>query len=425
MPEPDMNRQFKILAQCKSELLKASSEEKARIYVRMGDAYNALKKGNKARICYQEAYEAGNLDPDFILKYAQQLADAGKAADAIAVMRKAIDSAEDPVVRTRLMIKSGLVTRLVGNFDDGIEMGQKALELVTGLKVDPKERKALEAEANTVIAQNLWRKGRFERAGRYLENALEIYNELEDDKGTANAYNLLGIINSLSGNQRKALDYYTRSIEARDLARCYINMGIVKHILGEFKDSEEDYKTALKKGRKEGYKIAIHLAQLNLAELYIDKGNLPKAKTFMELSLQGYKEMSENPRIALVYDARSRIFLLEGDIDMASKDAETALSLANRYGIKDIQARMFHTLGKIEMEKKTLEKARAYLERAVDLMKEIKLVRYIGKALTDLAVVNRELGHKDKAKEVADEARKVLEAQEAKFFLKRLKELGF
>lgn len=425
MPKKDGVDPFTQLGECKRDLVKASADEKADIYVRMGDAYIELKKVNKALICYQEALDAGKEDIDFIQKYAQYLSDSGKSTEAIDLIQIILDRTEEPLSKAKLHARGSVISRLIGNFDNGVDMGKKALKILNKLDGEKPEVKTIRAEANTSIALNLWRRGKIEEADRYLETALEIYKEIDDKKGLSDIYNHLGIVNSLMGRQQKALDCYEKSKEIMDKARCYINIGIVKQLLGEFDEAEDNFKMALKKGRDESYKIAVHLAQLNLADLNIDEGNVPMAKTWIDLAYRGYKEMKGNPRISIVMETMARILLLKGEIDEANKVADEALLVAKTHNIEDAMARTYHTFGLIYKEKNDLERSKECLDMAIKLMKEINLIRYIGRCYITLAEVNRELGLEDETKTAAENAREVLEMQDAKFLLGRLEKLGF
>lgn len=424
MADPEDIDHYGIISECKTALMKASSREKAAIYVKMGDTYRSMNKGNKALVCYQEAFDTGELDPEFILKYAQQLADSGSTQDAVVLMDEAIQRTEDLFHKARMFTKHSMISRLTGEYEKGIEMGKRALELASGFDDKKADVKSLKAEANTVIALNLWRQGRFGEAKPYLETALGLYLETGEKKGIADVYNHLGIVNSLMGDQERALECYDRSREAMDKARCYINIGIVKQIMGQFDEAEKNLRVALQKGRAEGYKIAIHLAQLNLAEIDIDKENPTKAKVWVDLANQGYNDMDENPRVALVMNAKAKISLLLGDIDEAMRIADKALWTAETYKLLDAKARILHTLGVIAQAKQKYNKAQELLEASHKLMKKINLVRYLGRVCIDLALLYKELGQEEEARSVAKEGRKVLEGQKARFLLEHMDRLG-
>jgi tetratricopeptide (TPR) repeat protein len=415
---------FEVLEECKEALRKATGKEKGEIYERMGDAYKRLNKGNKALICYQEAHDAGNDGTDFIQKYAQELADAGNGEEAVELIRTTIKRTKDPLTKARLYAKSGLVSRHIGNYDLGVTNGKRALEMVSDL--DPKDHvvMSIKAEANTVIGLNLWRLGRIDEAAKHLKVALDLHEGIEDRKGMADVLNHLGIMTSLSGDQEKALEYYERSRKVMDKARCYINIGIVKQFTGKYHDAENNYKMALTKGRSEGYKIAINLAQLNLADLYIDMGNASKARTWIDLTLKGYEDMDQDPRVAIVYETMARVLIMEKDLVKARAMANKALEISRSNRARAVEARTLHTVGLIESAEGDHESAKATIEKALAIMKEIKLVRYIGRCLMDLAAVYREMGLEEQARTTAAEARRTLEEMGSLAYLRKLDDLG-
>jgi tetratricopeptide (TPR) repeat protein len=425
MPEQGEQLPLRAIEEGKAALAKARGKDKGPFYVKMADAYKALKQSNKALVCYQEAYETGYLEPAYIERFATDLADSGKGEQALVMLKRVIDGTQDPLALARLYTKAGTVSRLIDRYDSGIKMAKKALEVTSKLPGESPEVKRVKAEAQTAIGLILWRTGDYSEAQKVFEKALEEYSALDDKKGMADVYNHLGIMFSVCGEQKKALDHFERSRKILDKARIYINVGLVKVHMGDFKGAEEDLRTAIKKGHEEGYKFSVHLAQMDLAELFIDQENKAKARTWIDLAYKGFSEMDQDPRRAMVFETTARVQLLEGDIKGARKNLEKAYEIARASKAKELESWCHYVDGLILIAEGDLAKAKQELEGTLDMLKKINLVRLMGRVYMVLADVNRKLGKDAEAKTAAAEARKYLEKLGSKHLLTRMKEQGF
>ena len=413
-------RHLDVIEECKAALAKTSGKEKGPVYLKMGDAYKALKQNNKALPCYQEAYDAGQTDPEFIERFAGDLADAGKGEEALEMLQKAIALAKDELQLARLYTKAATVSRLIERYEPGLKMAKTALDAVGRLEGESPEVRKVEAEAQTAIGLILWRTGDFIKAQQVFEKALEIYTALNDQKGLADVYNHIGIMYSIGGEPAKALDFFERSRQILDKARIYINRGIVRVHAGDFKGAEEDLRTAIKKGHEEGYKFSVCLAQMDMAEMYLDMDNTVKARTWIDLAYKGFLEMDQDPRIAMALETMARVQLREGDVKGARINVDKAMEIAKANKAKEIEAWCHYVNGLVVKEEGDLETARKELETCLEILKKNNHVRLMGRIYMSLADVNRRLGRKADAKAAAIDARKVFEKLGAKHMIKRL-----
>lgn len=416
--------QLDIIEECKAALAKARGKEKGPIYLKMGDAYKALKQNSKALVCYREAHDAGLLEPEFIERFAGDLADSGKGEDALDMLQKAIAGTKDQLLLARLYTRAATVSRLIERYEPGLKMAKKALEAAGRLEGESPEVRRVQAEANAAIGLILWRIGDFAKAQLAFEKALEIYKVLDDRKGLADVYNHIGIMYSIGGEPAKAMDFFDRSQQILDKARIYINRGIVKVHAGDFKGAEEDLRTAIKKGHEEGYKFSVHLAQMDLAELFMDMDNIAKARTWIDLAYKGFMEMDQDPRVAMALETMARVQLREGDVKGArlNVDRATAIAVANK--AKEIEAWCHYVNGLVLLEEGDPETARHELVACIDILKKVNHVRLMGRVYMALAKVDRMLGCDSDAKAAAAEARKVLERIGSKYLIKKMDDDG-
>jgi tetratricopeptide (TPR) repeat protein len=412
------------LEDCKGALLKAKAEEKATIYEKMGDAYKALDKGSKALMCYQEAYDTGNEHIDFIEKYIHQLGDSGRTGEALGLLDKVLSKADDEPTRSRLLSLKAYVLRLMGKFEEGKKQGEIALRLVADLdRKDPGVMMA-RAEAHNIIGLCLWRLVRYEQAIPMFESAVEEYKEIDKGDGLSQAVNNIGIMHFLLGDLDTALDYYERSVSIKDRSPYYNNIGLIRMIRGDYGLAKDCFKTCIKKGQAEGYKIVVHMAQMNLGDMYLEMGNMVKAKTWISMAHSGFLEMDENPAFAYVLYVISRIAINEGDLKKAKEMTMRAMEIAAKNRSKDTEAMVLLTLALIARAEGDHLNAKLHLVNSLKMFKKMALLQNIGKVYMELAITNKALGNDEDAKACAEEARNILERLGSRPMLEQLEKNG-
>jgi CHAT domain-containing protein len=176
-------------------------------------------------------------------------------------------------------------------------------------------------------------KGDFFRFLKYQNESLEIKHRIDDLAGLSDSYRWLGIIYSHSGlqNYRKALDYFSKSLEI-----C----------------------------RRIGYRLTQNDVESHLASVYMSLGELDKA---IELLKELVDRDRDNPLLVNYrLDTLADCYLLKGEPEMALRQIEQSLGSGaadKRQGIGAL-----NSLGKIYTVLGDWQKASECLERADKLL---------------------------------------------------------
>jgi tetratricopeptide (TPR) repeat protein len=413
------------IEECKQGLLHAKGEEKARLYETMGDAYLSMDKGSKAQICFTYAYDGGLRDNGFIAKYARSLCSTGKIKEAEALIQDTLKGSPTKTEKARSYTVLSYIASERPDFIETKRHANVASRILEG--TDPSDPEAMEvlAQANNMIGLSLWRQAQLEKAIPYYERALEIFEGLGDVQGVSKVQNNIGNVYYHLGRFDKAKEYYERSNEAKERVSYYNNMGLIYMIHGEFDKAEEMYKTCIKRIFGIGYIKILPVVQLNLADLCFEKGDLVKARSWVESANQSIKQLEYSPKMSDAYQGLAKLELFEGDLKSAEAHIRKAMDLAQRSKRRTLEAAAIKILGMIEHAKGDTVGAKKKFRTSIDTMKKHGMSFEAGFALVEFTKVLKELGEQEEAARTAAEAKEILTRLGIRYELDKLKALGY
>ena len=136
------------------------------------------------------------------------------------------------------MSNIGIVLSKQGKYDESLKYYQRALSIrKDSLEIQPKEI----ADCYESIGTTLHRQGKNSEALKALEEALSICPKQNNETSLASILNSLGVVSETLGNNKRALDYYERSLNIKKIlygnehpqnANTINNMAIVYSKLG-------------------------------------------------------------------------------------------------------------------------------------------------------------------------------------------------
>ncbi len=289
---------FFLLSSCTTPSIIATREQQ------QGDYYNNLNQYDEAIIHYEKYLEASkqlgiyrNLDmeADVCRKVAQAYSTQGDFSRAVEYVEKALemDSIQNNPLEIIEDIRTlGKIYLYTGNFREGIGFLEKALKLNEGMESSLKSINRLSvADTYLSLGQACNALGRFRETEQHAENALSIYNELNDWQGIMETYIILGDAMMQRGEARKARTLYQQSL---DLAKTN-NRNAARQLqaIGESFEAEGEYERALN-AKLEALQIAeasniipqIIWSQIGVGDAYNLIGDLEKANDYFLQSVQ-------------------------------------------------------------------------------------------------------------------------------------------
>ncbi len=151
-----------------------------------------------------------------------------------------------------------------------------------------------------------------------LEQALELFVEVNDLAGQANTLNNLGVEAHFRGEYREALGYYRRSLQACartgdvvEVAQRRNNIGEALLELGDSAGAEEEFRRALATFERANYQLGMAYVSANLASAIAKMGRLAEAEAALRQAREHANALNArglsadiNSRLAVVLSSR-------------------------------------------------------------------------------------------------------------------------
>ena len=277
----------------------------------------------------------------------------GKYDQAIEEYQKILKYCRDT---THLTVKAETFTQIgqllakQGDFDRALGYVQRAIGANRRLKNDKGTCKALRNLG--VIYLEL---GEFDEAEVNYGQAIELAQKIGDEILYADLVNNLGAIMNMKGNRDKALDYYTESLKIYEnnhqiRKSAYTKNNVAITLLEQGKNDEafayfqDAYATA--EQIKDG-SLAL-IVDINLADLFLKKGDLTKAKVHCQKA-DAYLQEARlvNGNLVEVKRIAGKIAQADNNHDVALEFFNSALEISRQVGTRFLEADVLLERGKL------------------------------------------------------------------------------
>lgn len=184
----------------------------------------------------------------------------------------------------KAMYYVGTAYYIDNQYDNALDYLLKAYRFAEDRGFD-KEKADISRQLATVYYQS----GKYSKTYTYTLKAKEIFESIDNKIGIANCLNLLGLYFKAIDNHEQALDYLkecltlAKQIDNRqsvcealnDIGSLYIEMGDTLKAIQTYHEAVDYYKSKMP-----NYKLG--LFELNMSELYLNHGELDKAKHHLD-----------------------------------------------------------------------------------------------------------------------------------------------
>lgn len=270
----------------------------------------------------------------------------GKYADALQNFGKALAIAQnlnDSLQIAKYYSNIGVINDVVGNYSEAINYYQESLKIYE--KLDNKEGKESVLNNIGIVYQEMKES---QKALEYYFQALKLKIERGDKNSIAGTYNNIAIIyryfhedmDSAYYYYNKALEIYDDIGNEKDKALIYSNFGII--LLGEHNpvEARSYFQKAFKVYEEEGdvRRIASTMHHLGLA--YYDESNYSEALKYYEQSLELAEKTNIKKLLSQLYHDLARLYEKTGEykkaLEFNKKNAEIKDQLLNSEKVKQI-----------------------------------------------------------------------------------------
>jgi CHAT domain-containing protein/tetratricopeptide (TPR) repeat protein len=269
------------------------------------------------------------------------------------------------------LVQTGLQQFRAKQFDLAIASWQQALKIYQQKKNHKGTINVLEtlAEASKML-------GKYDQAIAYLQQLLALSQSLGDRQTEANALGNLG-------NSYRVIGSYAKALEVQ-------NQGLV--IREELKDKQG-----------EGQVLA------SLGNIHYDLGNYKIAVNFYQRSLKIAKEVGNVSGVVFLLNSLGAIAGTEEEYPQAIKYYQQSLDNARKIGFREAEGNALNNIGSSYHVQRKYKEAIAYYKQALTVAKEIKNPRLEGAAIGGMGLAYVFLQEYDKALSLQEQSWKLAE----------------
>jgi serine phosphatase RsbU (regulator of sigma subunit) len=239
---------------------------------------------------------------------------------------------------------------------------------------------------------------------KMLEEALELFVQLDNKKWIANVSGTQAIIKNTIGQREaavyhilKALDYYENAVnEDSDFVMMYYISGTIYKDLKKYEEAEKYYLRGIEWGKKEKSNWSGRVFT-GLANVYTETGDHEKALEWSFIALERLKQEQNDIGISRALSDIGVIYKRKKEYNKALKYMEEALVIRSGKNFKQFIVSSYLEIAAVYSEINDVPEAIAHLEKgmehAIEINQHVKLMRIYA----DLAANYKLLGNYEKA----------------------------
>ena len=307
------------------------------------------------------------------------LAAAGGAARARYANGAAIDYFERLATllagteRAAALLQLGGVVELTGDWARAAAVATEALELARAAG-EP----AVQARAETALAEVARKTGKFDEAGERLGRAETLFAAADDLAGQGRVLHLRGTLAAQQGDYAAARAAYLASVAIRErlddnssLAGLLSNLGVVEEYEGDYAASRAYHQRALELRSALADRWAIGVSQTNLGMIASLEGGHAEARKRFEEAIRLNREVGDPWMVAICHNNLGNATRGLGDHAAARRHYAESLRAYRDYDDRWALAFLLEDIGVLAAQVGGHEQALALVEAAAALREEI------------------------------------------------------
>ena len=199
-------------------------------------------------------------------------------------------------------------------------------------------------------------------------------------------------------NEKKAVvDDATRQ-------RLFINLGRANELIGNYAESETDYRTALALAETIQDPTAVARVQYGLGMLFRLQGQVANALDLLVKARDGYELLHDERALAGVLIELGLVLFRKGENEDAQKQLEHGLALARKAGDSRAVALALNNLGLVSVDQGEYAKAQTFHEESLALRRELGDKQGIASSLNNLGHLAFEQGNYETGRTLHEES---------------------
>ena len=258
--------------------------------------------------------------------------------------------------------------------------------------------------------------GEFDVAFQYSSESLRFYENMNNQKGIADAKYNIGSIYYRTNKYHQAilllldsLQIYRKLNDCYNEARTLKSLGTIYEYFNDQDKAVESYERSIKACREIGEEALESNALNPLSSIYYKQGKPALAVEMIERSVALKMKTHDVRGLAFALYGRAKIFLKQGLYQEAIRDLDETIRIHLEAGDKLGLCMSYNKMGLAFMEMEDLQNARGYFSKAIDISTNFKVQFIVFKAYYNFYQLARKEGN---AVEALDYLEKYLQCKE-------------
>lgn len=303
-------------------------------------------------------------------------------------------------VNAARIFSEGEELRRRGKAGEAVERFQEALSLWQELN-DP----AWQAESLERLGRLYAGLGEWVKAAMFHERAAVFYHDEDDKLFEARALHFQGLALFYMGRTEDAIDHYQEALCLRQqtgnrLGEVITTQALAQayHVLDEVQRALDCHERALfLLDQEEDDQWLRALSVHDLGVLYLALGEMDQARDYLEDARHAWKELNDRRRQAASLSQLGRLYAQLGDLETALSHHRHALTLRRETGDQRGVASSLSKLGLVYQWRGELAQAHNHYQQALAILRHLGRPWSEAVALRNLASLNEELDQPEKA----------------------------
>ncbi|MBN8697429.1 MAG: tetratricopeptide repeat protein [Bacteroidetes bacterium] len=212
----------------------------------------------------------------------------------------------------------------------------------------------------------------------YANKALTLAQNIQFKKGTANAYHVLGMINSYQSNNDKALELYMLALkineelkDKRAMSTSYNNIGLIYWNQGNYDKALKYYLISLEMDEALGEQKGMASSYNNVGLIYWAQGDLDKAQEYFQKAVVIYAQLKDSKGMGGAYSNIGGVAYYKGKPDVAILYFKKSYDFYKEINFKTGCATALTNISEILIEQKKYQEALDYSNQAIEIHKQL------------------------------------------------------
>jgi anti-anti-sigma factor len=287
-----------------------------------------------------------------------------------------LDEDKSAIEAARIYLMGGGVYRRQGKNDEAVDWCQRSLAIAS--EIEARESQKVVAHAHYLLGGLFVRRGELSRAVQLCRESVELYGQIDDLIGQANAYNNLAIAYLDQGDwtrassmhreslaiRRKVGDIYGELVSANNLAEIHLNQG-------EWDQAYDLYEWSHATCKQSGVLWGEAITKSNLAQVHICRENWSEARDCLSRSQAIFAQIGSEEYLPELERRWGELYLKTGELDQALAHIERSIELAIEQGNPLEEGKSRRMLGQVHLARGERGPAEAALRQSLQILTDL------------------------------------------------------